>query len=189
MLDTDECIYYSCSCYYYSPKRSYNSFHYHISDISYHHNPHLFHLDFWCYHHMFQWLKLENRQCLKFINVRHSPTHILFLQEKLTQSLFLLQAIVLLHFGHTGPPQSISVSSWFFIWSSQVSTAIVREFPLCQFYEAYVLTNTFIIVANIAHAVTISFASLHIFTFWTFESTTINISLVSIFDTIRTAWN
>lgn len=134
---------------------------------------------------MFRGLKWDKWIWEKFSKIRHLQAHVLFLHRQLMQSLFFWQIFVLLHLGHFVPPQSTSVSSWFFRLSSQDTAAAVKELKIFE-YEYLLLTNTFVILANIADAVTVSFANLHIFTFWAFYSATVNIRLIAIFFVIST---
>ena len=107
--------------------------------MCYRHSPHTFHLGFLFCQCMFQELERDDLYWLQLIKIRHLRTHILLLQILLRQSTAFLQAIVLLHFGHVFPPQSTSVSSWFFILSLHVSGAEMREPLLLENRKNYYL--------------------------------------------------
>ena len=118
------------------------------------------------------------------MNVRHLRVHILFLQMLLIQSEAFMHTMVLLHFGHMTPPQSISVSSWFLTLSLHVSAAEMRKVVMFQIYKCQTLTNASIILAAATTTVQSVHAIPSITTFRTFPTTTIHICFILIFDVI-----
>ena len=142
---------------------------------------------------MFQVLESENVYCFKsIVNIPYLRTHVLFLQILLRQSEVFLHARVLLHVGQIPPPQSTSVSSWFLMMSVHVSGARITKYLLIQISKNEKLTNTCIVSANITETVGSIRTRSSIVTFRTYNTTTVHICFILIFDSVNACfrcWN
>ena len=117
----------------------------------------------------------------------NEPWQMLDVHTLLIQSSAVLQTFIWSHFGQMRPPQSTSVSSWFFLLSVHDTEAKVRDCLLFEIQKQFILTNTYVVVADTTKAITVHITSFHIFTFSTLATTTINIRFILIFLVIRTS--
>jgi hypothetical protein len=111
------------------------------------------------------------------------------MQMLLVQSDPFLQTMVLLHFGHDVPPQSISVSSWFCTLSSHDTGAGMREVVMFEIDNHKTLTNTYIGFAHGTNAIGSILTNHCIVTPWTFDTTTIDIGFILIFHIVVTRFS
>ncbi len=124
---------------------------------------------------------------LRFPMTKHSLVQILLLLQKpLIQSDDWSHVFVSAHFGHLIPPQSISVSSWFLTPSSHDPDAEVKTLVMSDIHKDTILTTTRIVFARAADTIWWLITCLRICTLWTFDTTTVNIRLILIFDSVVT---